>query len=177
MRGQFPTSIRAGVTFDHTFRLNQYEAPAWALSVLLRGPKAINISSVAADNGAHEAQAAATTTATWPAGEYIYSVRVTSGDTVLEVASGLVTVEADLAAMPDGGDARSHAQRTLDALEAVIEKRATRDQERYTINNRELWRTPIGDLLKLRDYYRAELRRMKATQRGSLFGCQVRVRF
>ncbi|KVN73878.1 hypothetical protein WT15_23855 [Burkholderia stagnalis] len=177
MRGQFPTSIRAGVTFDQTFRLNQYEAPTWALSVLLRGPNAINISSSAADSGAHRAQADATTTAAWPAGEYLYSVRVTSGAVVLEVASGLVTVEADLMSMQDGADARSHAQRTLDALEAVVEKRATRDQERYTINNRELWRTPIGDLLKLRDYYRAELARMKAAQRGNLFGRQVRAVF
>ncbi|HDR9259620.1 TPA: hypothetical protein QDB21_005642 [Burkholderia vietnamiensis] len=177
MRGQFPTSIRAGVTFDQTFRLNQYEAPTWALVVLLRGPKAINLSSQAADDGSHQVQADAATTATWPAGSYLYSVRATSGDTVLEVESGIVSVDADLAAMADGADARVHAQRVLDAIEAVIEKRATRDQERYSINNRELHRTPISDLLKLRDYYRAELRRMKAAERGSLFGRQVKAVF
>ena len=53
-------------------------------------------------------------------------------------------------------------QRTLEAIEAVIEKRASIDQERYKINNRELWRTPIPELLVMRDRYRSELRRLKA---------------
>ena len=59
----------------------------------------------------------------------------------------------------------------------MIEKRASLDQERYRINNRELYRTPIADLLKLRDLYRAEVRREQAAARGqNPFGATVRVR-
>ena len=76
-----------------------------------------------------------------------------------------------------GHDARSHVQRVLDAIEAVLEKRATLDQEQYRINNRELRRTPIADLLKLRDRYRGELARMKAASKGGLFGVSARVVF
>lgn len=70
-----------------------------------------------------------------------------------------------------------HIHRVLESIEAVIEKRATIDQERYTINNRELWRTPIPQLLELRDRYRAELRRAMAAKSGGLFNQAVRVRF
>lgn len=177
MRGQFPTSIRAGVTFDHTIRLQLYPAPLWALSVLLRGPKSIDITSLPVNTTEHQLLVDAATTAAWTPGDYLYSVRAVSSGTVLEIESGSVTMQPDMATVADGTDARVHAQRCLDAIEAVLEKRATQDQERYTINNRELHRTPIGDLLKLRDYYRAELARMMAAQRGSLFKRQVRVVF
>ena len=83
----------------------------------------------------------------------------------------------DIAQLAAGHDARSHVQRVLDAIEAVLEKRATLDQERYRINNRELVRTPVADLLKLRDRYRGELARMKAASKGGLFGVSARVVF
>jgi hypothetical protein len=61
---------------------------------------------------------------------------------------------------------------------AVIEGRATRDQERYRINNRELQRTPISDLIRLRDRYREEARRERAAAKGqSLLGRRVLTRF
>ncbi|WP_296652863.1 hypothetical protein [Paraburkholderia sp.] len=176
MSGQFPGTIRAGVTFDLTVKLDLYQAPTWQVQALLCGPKAIGFSST--DSGSqHQLLVDAATTAAWPAGQYLFSLRAVSSGTVLEIESGMVTVEADLSTMADGTDARVHAQRVLAAIEAVIEKRATMDQERYTINNRELHRTPIGDLLKLRSYYRAELQRLKAAQRGALFGRQVKVTF
>ncbi len=59
----------------------------------------------------------------------------------------------------------------------MIEKRASRDQERYTINNRELWRTPMRDLLLLRDTYRVEVRKEELKARGQTpWGPAVRVR-
>lgn len=176
MKGQIPASFRAGVTFDHTLKLNQYEAPTWALSVLLRGPAAIDISSQASGQD-HQLLVDATTTAAWPAGEYVYSVRAIANGAVMEVEGGQITILPDLAAIAAGTDTRTHAQTALASIEAVLAKRATQDQQRYTINNRELWRTPLGDLLKLRDYYRAEVRREKAAQRGALFGRQVKVVF
>lgn len=57
------------------------------------------------------------------------------------------------------GDLRGHAARTLAAIEAMLEGRATTDQARYRIGDRELQRIPIPELLSLRDYYRAEAKR------------------
>jgi len=45
----------------------------------------------------------------------------------------------------------------LDAIEAVIENRATLDQESYQIGGRSLKRMPIADLMRLRQLYRAEV--------------------
>ncbi|SAL03141.1 hypothetical protein AWB77_06718 [Caballeronia fortuita] len=176
MKGQFPASLRAGVTFDCTLKLNRYQAPDWALSVLLRGPAAIDISSQA-DGQDHHLVADAATTAEWIAGDYVYAIHAINGGTVLEIEGGQIAILPSLAAIAPGTDVRTHAQIALANIEAVLAKRSTQDQERYTINNRELWRTPLGDLLKLRDYYRAEVRREKQAQRGALFGRQVKAVF
>lgn len=58
----------------------------------------------------------------------------------------------------------SHAQRVLAAIEAVLERRATVDQQSYGIEGRSLARMPIGDLLRFRDRYRAEV----AAERAAL---------
>ena len=63
-------------------------------------------------------------------------------------------------------DPRSHAKIVLEAVEAVIEGRASKDQESYSIAGRSLSRTSIPDLLELRNHYRSivirEQRREKA---------------
>ena len=94
-----------------------------------------------------------------------------------ELEAGAVEIKADLAAISTSQDLRSHARKTLDAIEATIEGRASLDQERYRINNRELYRTPLETLKKLRDQYRAEVSREEAKLSGkSMFGKTLRVR-
>lgn len=171
-----PDKIGAGLTFSKLVTLTAYPAPVWVLSVILRGPGVINMTAIA-EGSQHRLTASADVTENWVPGLYSYSARVTNGTDTHEIESGQLVVEADLASATAGHDSRSHAQRTLEAIEAVIEKRASMDQESYRINNRELNRTPISDLLKLRDLYRAEVRREQAAARGqNLFGATVRVR-
>jgi hypothetical protein len=171
-----PNSITAGTTFKRTVTLTAFPAPDWQLSVVLRGPIAINLTAVA-DGAAHYFDIPATVTATWPPGAYWFSIRAAQGADLVEVEAGQVEVKPDLAGMSAGYDGRDHLRRVLEAIEAVIEKRATIDQDRYTINNRELWRTPIPELMALRDRYRSELRRAEALKSGRLFNQAVRVRF
>jgi hypothetical protein len=64
------------------------------------------------------------------------------------------------------GGNRDRSRPALDAIEARLENRATIDQERYRINNRELYRMPIAELLKFRDQYRAEVQREEIAARG-----------
>lgn len=176
MKYILPPTIQAGATFEACAALAAYPAPDWALNAYLRGPSVINLAA-AADGAGHKFTQDAATTAGWAAGIYSYVVRASKGGEVFQVEAGTLEIAADLATQAEPGDVRTHAQRTLDAIEAVIEKRATKDQERYTINNRELWRTPIADLLKLRNTYRAEVRSERAKARGkSLWGAAVKVR-
>lgn len=57
------------------------------------------------------------------------------------------------------GDLRGHAARVLEAISALLEGRATKDQQSYRIGERELTRIPVPELLALRDYYKAEAQR------------------
>lgn len=172
-----PAEITAGLDFQAVVDLRDYPATEWTARVLLRGPKSIDLTATA-DGNAHAFAADAATTAAWPPGAYWYSLRVSKGSNVLEADKGQLTVLPDLAGAQDGFDGRTQNQIALDAINAVIAKRATMDQQRYTINNRELWRTPIADLLKLRAFYVVQVRRECARATGkSTFGRAIHVRF
>lgn len=172
-----PQRISAGLTLEKSVVLTAYPASAWALTVSMRGPGSIDLISTP-DGETHKLRAPASTTAEWEPGQYWYSARVSNEDgDVFEVESGQVVIEPDLASAGAGYENFTHAERTLAAIEAVLEKRASRDQEKYVINNRELWRTPIADLLVLRDRYRAQVRMERKAKRGDLFGTAVRVVF
>lgn len=172
-----PRRIPAGITFDETAILTAYPTEAWSLSVVLRGAGSITIAGSSGGSVTHNLKVPANLTAEWAPGRYWYSARVTDGENIVEIESGEVEITPNLAAETEGYSGLTHAQRVLTAIEAVLEKRATQDQERYTINNRELWRTPIADLLNLRDRYRAQVRMEQKAKRGNLFGSAVRVRF
>lgn len=165
-----PTSLTAGLTLGLVLQPPNHPAPTWSLVLVLRGPSAVDITSAPAGTG-HALSASALDTKGWLPGSYSYSLRALAGDDAVELERGQLQVLADLAQTPAGLDARTHAQRTLEAIEAVIEKRATTDQKRYRINNRELERTPIDELLKLRAVYRAEVNRQR--RRGSALGRPV----
>lgn len=169
--------MKAGVTLDVPVNLNAYPASEWDMRLIMRGPQSVDIVAEA-DGDVHVLKASAEATGAWPAGRYWASLRVSDGAEVIEVDEGTVRVAGDLAQVSGVYDGRGHVQRVLDAIEAVIEGRATKDQARYKINNRELERTPIRDLLALRDKYKEEARRERAAAKGqSLLGRRVLVRF
>lgn len=177
MADLIPSDIPAGVTLQLSIPLTAYPAPTWSMSLALRGPQAIDIAATA-DEAAHVIEVDAATSTAWPAGRYWYTLRVTDGTDIVEVEAGQLLVKADIAAISGSYDGRHHVEKVLDAIEAVIEGRATLDQERYRINNRELQRTPLDQLMKLRTSYQAELRRLKAARAGqSGLGRNVFVRF
>tara|TARA_Y100001938_G_C8090046_1_gene434462 strand:- start:2790 stop:3377 length:588 start_codon:yes stop_codon:yes gene_type:complete len=77
-------------------------------------------------------------------------------------------------------DLRSHAKKVLDAIEAVLENRASQDQMSYSIAGRSLSRMSIDDLMTFRNRYRSEylreikLARIKNKQDS---GNTIKVRF
>ena len=179
MSGQlFPSQIKAGTTFKFNLNLTAYPASDWTIYAYLRGASAIDLQSTAQGN-MHVFNVPANISKDYKAGHYGFSLRAVNSDTgeVEELESGVLEIKADLASISENTDLRSHAQKTLTALEAVIEGRASLDQERYRINNRELYRTPMETLIRLRNQYRAEVGREQAKASGkSLFGRVVRVK-
>jgi len=174
---RLPETIKAGLSFSLTLSLADYQAPEWQAKIILRGPSQIDLTSEPAGED-HDFSKAPSITSAWSAGDYWYSLRVTDGAAVYEIESGRLTIQPDLEAEDTGYDGSTHPEKVLAAIEAVIEGRASKDQDSYRINNRELRRTPISQLLKLRDTYRTEVARLKAARRGkNTLGRQILARF
>lgn len=181
MLSQFPSKIRAGLSLSVDLVSEDHPAPAWSALVILRGPGSEDFASVAEGTAHRVALDAATTSALAP-GLYDAEVRLTDGASVVQLEAGVVTVVADLAQVAAGHDARRHAEKVLEAIEAVIEGRASKDQQSYTIGNRSLVRTPLAELTQLRREYRAEVARLKAEaegrpRSGRILGRQIKTRW
>lgn len=165
-----PREVRAGMTWK--WKRNDlsadYPASTWTLTYWWKktGASGANFSIVATADGADFAvTVTAATTAGYTAGSYTWSAVVTAGTEAYEVDHGTCELLAryDSAANLDD---RSHAKTVLDAIEAVIEGRASKDQEEYSIGGRSLKRTPIKDLIALRTHYRAEVQAESIAERG-----------
>jgi len=69
----------------------------------------------------------------------------------------------------------THAQRMLEAIEAMLENRATKEHTSMKINNREIALLTLDELLRARDKYKAEVARQQIRARGTFR--QIRYRF
>ena len=156
-----PSSANAGDTWRWTRTLAGYPASAgWALSYTLINAAAKITINATASGADHAVTVAAGTTAAYAAGTYDWRARVSRSGEVYTVGEGRLTVRNAYAAATF--DARSHARKTLDAIEAVIENRASSAVAEYQIAGRQLKNIPVSDLLSLRDKYRAEVKREEA---------------
>ncbi len=165
-----PDEIVAGTTVEWRREdLADYPAPTWTLTYRLVERKAdgMAIAITASASGTYHAVSVdKATTATWPPGTYLWAAYVDDGTKRLRVDSGTLRVVADLAALPPGYDPRSHARRALEAIEAVLEKRASREDLMYRLpDGRQLQRIPTAELILLRDRYRAEVAREAEAER------------
>lgn len=173
---QFPKSIQAGVSFRVEIVAPDYPIPGWQMYALLRGPAALRLDASGEDT-LHVFAVPGSQTSEFVPGKYAISVRVTDGTDVFEVESGPLSIIGDIAKFSSGHDPRGHAERVLSAIEAVIEGRASKDQQSYTINGRTLVRTSIAELLQLRETYRAEVAKMNSGGRHKrLLRRKVKVR-
>ena len=98
-------------------------------------------------------------TAGYTAGDYIWFLKVlqTSDSETLVIDSGKLTVKDNYFATT--GDTRSHAKVMVDKLESLLEGKADADVSSYSIAGRSLNKLTVEELLKWRDYYKAEYQR------------------
>lgn len=154
------STLVAGDTLEFLTSVDEYPpADGWTFKIRI-APRAVGatpITLTATTSGTeYLIQVAPATTANWTAGNYSWTSWVEKAGARYTVESGTLEILAN-PATATSSDLRSHARVVLEAIEAVIEGRATKDQEEYTIGQRSLKRTPITDLLALRDKYRAEV--------------------
>lgn len=157
-----PARFAAGDTLRWRFASADYPASAgWSLAYRLVGAGVALTIPATADGDGFIAEATAANTGALaitspglPCTLYGYASKG---------AERFVMFQAPCMVLPNPasvtGDQRAHAAKTLAAIEALIEGRATKDQQSYRIGDRELSRIPIPELLTLRDYYKQEARR------------------
>ena len=105
---------------------------------------------------------------------------VTDGSAKHLLASGQIEVLANLAAVNAPYDGRSRNQRILDALDAAIEGRASKEQLSYTIGNRQLTYISIKEKMELREKYAVLVANEKLRARiadGGDFFTSVKAKF
>lgn len=151
-----PARINAGNTAKWLKTLVEYPASAgWVLNYeLVNAQSRIVLSSVASGDD-HLVNVAAATTTSWEPGSYEWRALASLSGEIYTVASGRMEVAP---AFGVAVDARSQVRRTLEAIEATLEGRATSATAEYQIAGRSLKYIPIPDLLILRDRYRRDLR-------------------
>jgi len=181
--------IIKGDTFSRTISMDDYSASEYDLHIALRGPDAIDIKTgeagvtIAADGDDFDVTVTAAVTAGWADGEYWYSIYAgkTSWAERYEAERGTLKILENRGAVSTSNYTdKTHAKTVLDNIEAVIEGRAELDQMSYTIAGRRLDKTPLGDLLKLRNYYKAlvvQEKRKERGDRGDAPGNLIKVKF
>lgn len=152
-----PAVIRAGDTASWLISLPDYPASSgWALTYsLVNAAGRVTITS-AASGDSHRVNVAPAVTAVYPPGLYEWQCRVSNGADAYTIRHGSIEIKADFSTGA-AQDMRSHAQKTLAAIEAWIEKRDLAVAG-YEIAGRAMKYIPIADLLLLRDRYRREVR-------------------
>ena len=157
-----PPELRAGTTWQWRREdlVADYPASSWTLKYWFKQLSAAGAHielTASADGDNFAIVVAAATTATYTAGKYAWAAEVSGGSSeVYEIDRGelIVLARFDQAAALDF---RTHAKKMLDAIEALLENRATIDQQEYTIGSRHLKRLTVKELTDWRGYYRAEV--------------------
>lgn len=169
---RIPDQITAGDSISWTDAAardnlgNAVTSVDWMLAYIFRGPSALTVTSQSDGPGWKTSITSAQSKALTP-GLYYWQASVTNGDQRITLGQGTTKVIADLAyaANPATYDGRSEAEKTLDAINAEINARATGGMaEEYTIGNRSLKKTPMRDLIALQSRYKSIVTRERQAQ-------------
>ncbi|MCU0589869.1 MAG: hypothetical protein MUC33_01395 [Desulfobacterales bacterium] len=123
---------------------------------------------------------AAATTAGYSPGVYRWQAYVTKTTERYMVGSGTIEILANFAAASSGYDARSHVKKVLDALEAKLEGRASKDQEQMVVGGQVVGMMPIARLLEWYSRYKQAYEQEQAAEnvaKGLGTGKNIFVRF
>lgn len=158
-----PSEIVAGDLVQFKRGFTDYPATAWTASFILPG---LGTLTAVASGSDFLFTAQAATTAGWTEGTYRWWLRVDDGaspNDVRTVEQGVLKVIADPSAAASQSGELADVVTAITNLEAVINGRASQDQRRYRIGDRELERLPISELMQLLAYYRGRRRQLEAS--------------
>lgn len=154
-----PVEVFAGATWAWNITVPDYSAAdGWSLQyICTNASNAFDFTDDGSASGtAFTIEVDAATTAGFTAGDYTWQLFAVNGTDKRFINSGALTVRENIMDGATALDSRSHVKKTLDALEAVIEGKASKDQMSHSIAGRSLTRMSPDELLKWRRQYRSE---------------------
>ena len=164
---EVPTEIVLGdfVQWKITKYSSDYPNTAHTLTFIARSATGANLEfTITATNTGDDYLFTATsvTTAAYTAGHYHYQIEVleTASSNRIVLDQGEIDILVDLDV--NSVDPRTHEEKMLQKIEAVLENRADGDISSYSIAGRSLTKMTPDELLTWRDYYR---RAVKAEKR------------
>ena len=160
MQQPFGTKLIAGDTWKWTVPACGYSAAdGWTLKYFFRGPGKLDVTATTGDDGGFAIEVPAATTDV-PAGTYAWQIIVSnaSGER-REIARGTVEILPNIEKQGEGYDGRSWVKRTLDALRAVLEGNATREEKYYQIAGRSIGFMSVSELTDQIERFEAKYRR------------------
>lgn len=169
MTTNLPLEITAGDAASWTETLDDYLSPTYSAKYRFVGPMTFELTEDSADGADHDFVVSGATSAGWAPGVYKWALfAVAAADSArktLETGTIEILANPETEGLAGAVDSRSHVKRVLDALEAVLEGKASRDVSQYALGGKQITKLGIEELLAWRDkylaLYRAELRRAK----------------
>lgn len=136
--------------------------------------------SESSDPNEYRVEVASATSAGYTKGLYYWSAYITrsSDSERIQIYNGRTEIKANRAVLAE--DPRTEAQKNLDAIEAVINNRASIDQQAMSIAGRSLTRMSPEELYGWRNRFKQQVHQELVKQRianGQSTGNTVKVRF
>jgi len=137
---------------------DDYPTASYSLSYefnLVDGSTAANFTLTATESN-DEYIIETSSTTSYTAGQYNWVSYITRSNDLarIKLSEGFTEIQQNYATTTSS--VRSHVKKVLDAIEAVIENRATMDQSSMSIAGRSLSRLTVDELMTFRDRYKTE---------------------
>ncbi len=179
MKNTEPKSFIQGESLVWSRSFDDYKiADGWTLTYYFRGAGKGFDAVVGVDD---VSVVASNLTAQCAVGNYSWQLFAEKGSEKILLDSGTVEVRAGLfnTSADQMHDGRSENKKILDAIRAMIAKKATLDQQEYAIGNRQLKRIPVTELIMLEQKYTQKVVKELQAERlrkGGKFFKQILIR-
>ena len=162
-----PSNLIAGDTLTFRKALTAFPASVWTLTYYLLGDNKYSFTATA-DGDTHVIEVASTTTDDWVAGIYKWEAYASiTGERYLAAAGSIIIKSNPAAATYVAKDNKSHVKRVLEAIEAVIEGRASRADLSYSIQGRSIQHISPAELIKWYSFYKQQYQNELAGEKAS----------
>ncbi len=125
---QVPDEFHAGDSFLLELSGGDYPPPEWTASIVLSNSSVRNTAAGTSSGSLHRIDIAPATTSNWATGSYSWQIYAEKTGYRVTLASGNIKILANIGDASQGNDVRNFPRTVADALESIIQNRATKEQ-------------------------------------------------